>query len=42
MGVSNLVGDVAGDDEGAGGEGPGVELVQGDDPGELGEEEVLE
>ena len=37
----DLVGDVAGHDEGAGGEGPGVELVEGEDPGELGQQELL-
>ena len=37
----HLVHDVPGEHEGAGGEGPGVELVQGQDPGELLEEVFL-
>ena len=38
----DLVGDVAGHDEGAGGEGPGVELMEGEDAGELGQQELLQ
>ena len=37
-----LVGDVSRHDEGAGGEGPRVELVQGKNTGELGQQELLQ
>ena len=38
----HLVHDVPGEHEGAGGEGPGVELVQGQDARELLEQECLQ